>query len=102
MKILGIKPAASRYHEPGFLVELTNEEMSLLAKGSYRPEFKGDFSSIVELDICEKWDHAMQVIEKCEEAMRIPAQLKAIAECLEVVTPKIGDVIEDKNPKEES
>lgn len=76
MKILAIVPSYNDgSREPSkFICELSNPEMAVLAKGAFSPGFRGDFQNVKEIEICDKFSHAMEVLYACQNAIKIPGQ----------------------------
>lgn len=75
--------------------------MARLVNGSSHGHLKGDFKTVGEFDICKKFDHAMAVLNKCQEAIELPNQLRSIADCLGIVIPKIEEISAEKEINDE-
>ena len=92
MKILGTTLGRYNNEPESFICEISQSEMRRIQHGSGYDHSDGTRGD--EVEICQKFDRAMSVLENCRDSIKIPSQLRSIAECLEIVTLKVEDVIQ--------
>lgn len=94
MKILAIVPSYRHGADAPmrFICELTSLEMDLVSGLTKRM----DYTSVQEVEICNKYQHAMNVVNKCHEAAKIPGTLRAIADMMAIVVPAIEEVAKEE------
>ncbi len=93
MEIRGVLNSSHSGEPSKFVVEMTLEEISIIVKGSRHKDFRGDFRAVRQVEICEKFRHAMDIIERCEQAIALPEQLDVIAACMRTVIPKVTEIV---------
>ena len=90
MKILG-STTDSRGHESGYLAEISPYEMDRIL-GINRNLHTGD-----EVNIHDRFEHAMKVMERLKEATEAANKLRTLANMIELVIPSVTEAV---NPDE--
>ena len=91
MKI--IARLTDRYHDTtGAIVEMTSDELRTILGLEYRKE--KDLGVGQQVEISNRYRHAMEVLSAANAAKKLPNALRAFADTLETVHPAIDDIVE--------
>lgn len=94
MKVIGIQPGRYSSDPPvGMLVELTPAELVRII-GETKSHVERYVTTGSTVNICQRYDHAMDVLRAAGEAKKLPSALRAFADTLETLHPAIADIEE--------
>lgn len=99
MKIIGTNRRNSSDDPSQYIVELSSAEMHRLLSGRSSKFPRLESGSVVE--ICNEYDDAMKIRERCYAAVKLPETLVAIADVLRLVVPQAKVIADGVAPKED-
>jgi hypothetical protein len=94
MKIIGVSSVYDGNYR--FIIEADRRELERITGLSSRDISKAE--PHFQMDVCKVWDDAMACRKACEEAVKLPATLRATADCMEMVAERARAVAEATRP----
>lgn len=92
MKIIAVHPVDRSYLVPGAIVELQPHELQAILSESDHSLHAHLIRPGNTVEIAKRWHHLREIESQVQEATKLPAKLRTLADMLEMNVPAIVDL----------